>query len=173
MSARTSKNERMATMSGISNPSTANKLIVLFFSAAAWFFALGIFTYIMTPETLLDLLIIGLIALVASALHVFVPKKFKIHMNGIITFVVLTLLLVTITNITIQIFLIFFVAANLVYIVFYLGIYTACIDQAREDGITNDDYIKDFNLHARQQDARGPARGFLLKASKSTGDSNA
>jgi hypothetical protein len=173
MSERNRKDERMVAMSGISNPSTANKLIVVFFSAAAWFFALGIFTYIMSPETLLDLMIVGLIALVASALHVFVPKKFKIHMNGIITFVILTLMLVTITNITIQIFLIFFVAANMVYIVFYLGIYTACIDQARDEGISNDDYIKDFNMQARQQDDRPPARGFLLKVSKSEGDADA
>jgi hypothetical protein len=163
----------MATMSETSNPSTANKLIAVFFLAAAWFFALGIFTYIMSPETLLDLMIIGLIALVASALHVFVPRKFKIHMNGILTFVILTLLLVTITNITIQIFLIFFVAANMVYIVFYLGIYTACIDQARDEGISNDDYIKDFNMQPRQQDSQAPARGFLLKASKAARDADA
>jgi hypothetical protein len=173
MSARKRKDERMATMSGISNPSTANKLIVVFFAAAAWFFALGIFTYSMAPETLLDLMIIGLIALMLSALHVFVPKKFKIHMNGIITFIILTLLLVTITNITIQIFLIFFVGANMVYIVFYLGIYTACIDQARDDGISNDDYIKDFNVQVRQKDANAPARGFLLKSSKGKGDADA
>jgi hypothetical protein len=173
MSSRNRKDERLVAMSGISNPSTANKLIVVFFSAAAWFFALGIFTYIMTPEMLLDLMIIGLIALMASALHVFVPKKFKIHMNGILTFIILTLLLVTITNIMIQIFLIFFVAANMIYIVFYLGLYTACIDQAREEGISNDDYIKDFNLQARQQDSQAPARGFLLKASKGKGDADA
>lgn len=160
-------------MSGISNPSTANKLIVVFFAAAAWFFALGIFTYMMSPEMLLDLMIVGLIALLTAALHVFVPKKFKIHMNGILTFVILMLLLVTITNIMIQIFLIFFLVANMVYIVFYVGIYTTCIDQAREEGITNDDYIKDFNLQTRQQDSLAPARGFLLKSSKSKGDADA
>ncbi|MBN2151333.1 MAG: hypothetical protein JW839_07810 [Candidatus Lokiarchaeota archaeon] len=158
-------------MGGTQDPSTANKLIVVFFSAAAWFFALGIFTYAMTPEVLIDLMIIGLIALVLSALHVFVPRRFKIHVNGIITFVLLTLLLITITNVTIQIFLIFFVAANMIYIVFYLGVYTACIDQAREDGISNDDYIKDFNLQARKEDAH--ERGFLLKASKNAGDADA
>ncbi len=173
MKARKRKIGRMVTMSGTPDPSTANKLIVVFFSAAAWFFALGIFTYIMTPEMLIDLMIIGLIALVAAALHVFVPKRFKIHMNGIITFVVLTLLLITITNTMIQIFLIFFVVANMVYIVFYLGIYTACIDQAREDGISNDDYIKDFNLHARKDDTHAQERGYLLKTSRSTGDADA
>ncbi|NMC05333.1 MAG: hypothetical protein GYA24_08985, partial [Candidatus Lokiarchaeota archaeon] len=81
-------------MSGIWNPSTANKLIAVFFLAAAWFFALGLFTYSMEPETLLDLMIVGLIALLLSALHVFVPKRFKIHANGIITFIVLTILLI-------------------------------------------------------------------------------
>nr|MDO8088861.1 hypothetical protein [Candidatus Sigynarchaeum springense] len=158
-------------MSKAPDPSTANKLIVVFFSAAAWFFALGIFTYIMTTEILIDLMIIGLIALVLAALHVFVPKRFKIHMNGIVTFVLLTLLLITITNITIQIFLILFVVGNMVYIVFYLGVYTTCIDQAREDGITNDDYIKDFNMQAKREDV--PERGFLLKTGKSTGDADA
>ncbi|MEX2714891.1 MAG: hypothetical protein Q6353_009900 [Candidatus Sigynarchaeum springense] len=125
----------------------------------------------MTTEILIDLMIIGLIVLIILALHVFVPKRFKIHMNGIVTFVVLTLLLITITNTTVQIFLILFVAGNMVYIVFYLGIYTTCIDQAREEGITNEDYIKDFNIPMKKED--GHERGYLLKTSKNRGDTDA
>jgi hypothetical protein len=155
------------TTSGPRDTSAANKLIVVFFVFAAWFFVLGMFSSSMTFTSLLDFMIVGIIALVMIGLSLYVPKKFKIHFNGIMTFTILILLLITITNITIQLFLIFFIVANMVYIVFYLGVYTACIDQARDEGISSEEYIKDFNVQAKQQ-GKGE-RGFLLKGKHAAG----
>jgi predicted neutral ceramidase superfamily lipid hydrolase len=140
------------TTSGPRDTSAANKLIVAFFVFAAWFFVLGIFSSSMTFTSLLDFMIVGIIALV---------------MIGLSLYVILILLLITITNITIQLFLIFFIVANMIYIVFYLGVYTACIDQARDEGISSEEYIKDFNMQAKSQGK--VERGFLLKGKHAAG----
>nr|MDO8110388.1 hypothetical protein [Candidatus Sigynarchaeota archaeon] len=146
----------------------SNKLIALFFSFSALFLLLGIFSDYLYFEALMDFMIIGIIALVIAGLYLYVPNRFKIHLNGIITFMILTLLLISITNSTIQLFLMFFLAANMIYIVFYLGIYTACIDQTREEGIKSEEYIKDFNLSGKQEEK--PERGFLLKTKQSAAE---
>ncbi len=153
------------------NVANSTKLLVLLVSFIIWFGALGLVSDYLPFETWLDLIITGLIIVVCVGLYLYVPRPFKIHLNGIIIFMVLTLLLISITNFAIQLFLIFFLVANVIYIVFYLGIYTACIDQAREEGISSDEYIKDFNIESKQQDK--PQHGFLLKGKQAGGSGDA
>jgi|SRR5271157_3854076 len=149
------------------NVIASEKLFVLFLAFAVWFGILGFVSDYMAFETWLDLIIIGLIVVVSWGLYLYVPRKFKIHLNGLIIFMVLIILLISVTSIAIQLFLIFFLVANVIYIVFYLGIYTACIDQAREEGISSEEYIKDFNIEAKQQDK--PSKGHLLKGKQAAG----
>lgn len=149
------------------NVLTLTKLLLLLLAFIVWFIILGFVSDYLSFELWLDLIIIGLIVVICWGLNLYVPRKFKIHLNGIIIFMILTILLISVTNIAIQLFLIFFLVANVIYIVFYLGIYTACIDQAREEGISSEEYIKDFNIETKQQDK--PSRGFLLKGKQTAG----
>jgi hypothetical protein len=151
------------------NVMNSTKLLVLLLSFIAWFGILGFVSDYLSFELWLDLIIVGLIIVMCAGLYLYVPRSFKIHLNGIIIFMVLTLLLISITNFAIQLFLVFFLVANVIYIVFYLGIYTACIDQTREEGISSDEYIKDFNIESKQQDK--PQKGFLLKGKQAAGGS--
>ena len=146
---------------------TSTKLLILLLAFIAWFGILGFMSDYLSFELWLDLIIVGLIFVVSAGLYLYVPRRFKTHLNGIIIFTVLTLLLISITNIAIQLFLIFFLVANVIYIVFNLGIYTACIDQAREEGISSEEYIKDFNFETKQENK--PQRGFLLKGKQTGG----
>ena len=149
------------------NVMQSTKLLVLLLAFIVWFGILGFVSDYMSFELWLDLIIIGLIIVISVGLYLYVSPAFKIHLNGIIIFMILTLLLISITNITIQLFLVFFLVANIIYIVFYLGVYTACIDQAHEEGISSEEYIKDFTIESKQQDK--PQRGFLLKGKQPAG----
>ena len=110
---------------------------------------------------MMDLITLGVLVLLSACLYLLTPRKYKTHASGIITMLVLMILLVISINIIVQMLVIMLVIANSIYFLFYLGIYTACIDQGRDEGITSEEYIKDFAFltgkHGEEE------RGFLKK----------
>lgn len=111
-------------------------------------------------EFSIDIAVLGIIVFFISGIRIFLPKMFRIHFNGLTMIMILIFSLIVITNIIIQLFIVLFLIASLVYFLFYLGIYTTCIDQARDQGIRSDDYIKDFTIKSRKDKKE---RGFLAK----------
>jgi len=106
----------------------------------------------------------GVFIVIILAIYTFIPSRFKTHFLGLVLMILFMILLIVSTNITIQIFLVLFFAADLVYFVFYLGIYAVCIDQVRDEGITNEEYIHDINVIIKTPN-REVDQGFLLKDS--------
>ena len=119
--------------------------VVMNFSGSL-FFVLGIISNSFNAVLLQDVIILGIIIFLVSGLYIFIPRQFKTHLTGFLTLFIVTILMIIITNLMIQIFLLFFMIANIIYLIFYLGIYTSCIDQIKEQGITSEEYIKDFNF---------------------------
>ncbi|MFX0101701.1 MAG: hypothetical protein ACFFCS_19205 [Candidatus Hodarchaeota archaeon] len=126
--------------------SRENNLIALFICFSIYFFTLGIISNTFDAVLLQDAVILGIITLLVSGLYIFIPRQFKTHLTGFLTILIVTILMIITTNVMIQIFLLFFMLANIIYLIFYHGIYTACIDQIKEQGITSEEYIKDFNF---------------------------
>lgn len=126
--------------------SRSNNIVGLFIFFSIYFFALGIISNEFDSILMQDFIIGGIIALLVSGLYIFIPRQFKIHLTGFVTIMIVTILMIVITNVVIQVFLLFFMIGNIVYLIFYLGIYTACIDQIKEQGITSEEYIQDFNF---------------------------
>lgn len=114
------------------------------------------------PALVMDMVTIALVFLLCSSLYLSTPRKYTTHASGIISLLILLILLVSIMNIVLQLLLILLVIGNSIYFLFYLGIYTACIDQARDEGITSEEFIKDFTFRTGQHGEE--ERGFLKKA---------
>ena len=121
-------------------------MVGLFIFFSVYFFTLGILSNEFAAAFMQDLIVIGIITFLVSGLYIFIPRQFKTHLTGFLTLFIVTILMIIITNLMIQIFLLFFMIANIIYLIFYLGIYTSCIDQIKEQGITSEEYIKDFNF---------------------------
>lgn len=131
--------------------------------------SLGVYAFILLAsltqdnlEIVGDLTIAGVLVFVFASISLYVPSRFKTHFAGLVIMTLFLILLIIPTEIIFQIFLVLFFAAYLVYFVFYQGIYTSCIDQVREDGITNEEYIRDINVVVKTAD-KDVTSGFLLK----------
>ncbi|MHA1997892.1 MAG: hypothetical protein ACTSU9_07210 [Promethearchaeota archaeon] len=147
-------------MSGDRANNSATRLTSLLFMFSLIFLSLGILADEVDFNLIYDIFIICVLSLVISIGYIYVSKQFKAHYLGVVTMITILLALVINTNMILQIILIFFFIANIIYIIFYLGIYTACIDQANELGIISDEYIRDFNTTTSSGEENG---GYLLK----------
>jgi membrane-bound ClpP family serine protease len=137
-------------------------LIVLLVSLGAYAIILLASLRPDNQEIIGDFTVAGVLVFIILAMYIYVPSRFRTHFSGLVIMTVFIILLMISTSSTIEIFLVLFFVADLVYFVFYLGIYTTCIDQVREDGITNEEYIHDINVIVKTADKEVNS-GFLLK----------
>ncbi|MHA1791645.1 MAG: hypothetical protein ACTSVI_03305 [Promethearchaeota archaeon] len=127
-------------------------LLGMFFITSTWFIVLGSLSRTISISLANDLFIASISLLLIAGFYIVIKKPYRLYLSGILTLGLLLFALFIITNLFLQILIFFLLIGNVVYIVFYLGIYTACIDQVNEQGIMSEDYIPSFSIKMDDKD---------------------
>lgn len=123
----------------------------ILFVVALYYFSIGVFSSQIDVYIVQDLVILGAIVAILALIFIFLPRNFRSHFTGLVTIFFTVIGMLITTNAVLQVLLILLFVAEIVYLVFYLGIYTTCIDQVNELGIMSEEYIPPFNTRMVQE----------------------
>jgi len=121
-------------------------MLNVLFASGFYFLFLGIFSSLIPRIPFMDLFMLGSFVMMAVVVYLYLTKGFKGYYFGLMFFIIFIFMLVIINDMMLQIIILFLLMANVIYLIFYLGIYTTCIDQISEEGISSEEYIPDFNI---------------------------